>query len=40
MVVGSIRSKKMILITLGTQDKEFTRILKEVDKLITKKVIK
>ena len=30
----------MILITLGTQDKEFTRILKEVDKLITKKVIK
>lgn len=40
MVAGSIRSKKMILITLGTQDKEFTRILKEVDKLITKKVIK
>ena len=40
MVVGSIRSKKMILITLGTQDKEFARILKEVDKLITKKVIK
>ena len=30
----------MILITLGTQDKEFARILKEVDKLITKKVIK
>ncbi len=30
----------MILITLGTQDKEFTRILKKVDELITKKVIK
>lgn len=30
----------MILITLGTQDKEFTRILKKVDELITKKIIK
>ena len=30
----------MILITLGTQDKEFTRILKKVDELIDKKVIK
>ena len=30
----------MILITLGTQDKEFTRILKKVDELIEKKVIK
>lgn len=30
----------MILITLGTQDKEFTRVLKKVDELIDKKVIK
>lgn len=30
----------MILITLGTQDKEFTRILRKVDELIEKKVIK
>ena len=30
----------MILITLGTQDKEFTRLLEKVDELITKKVIK
>lgn len=30
----------MILVTLGTQDKEFTRLLKEVDKLINKKIIK
>lgn len=30
----------MILITLGTQDKEFTRILKKVDELIDKKIIK
>lgn len=30
----------MILITLGTQDKEFTRVLEKVDELITKKVIK
>lgn len=30
----------MILITLGTQDKEFTRVLKKIDELIEKKVIK
>lgn len=30
----------MILVTLGTQDKEFTRVLKEIDRLIDKKVIK
>ena len=30
----------MILVTLGTQDKEFTRILAEIDRLIDKKVIK
>ena len=30
----------MILITLGTQDKEFTRLLKKVDELINKKIIK
>ena len=30
----------MILVTLGTQDKEFTRLLKEIDKLISKKIIK
>lgn len=30
----------MILIILGTQDKKFTRLLKEVDKLITKNIIK
>lgn len=29
----------MILVTLGTQDKEFSRILKEIDRLIEKKVI-
>lgn len=29
----------MILITLGTQDKEFTRLLKKVDELIDKKII-
>ncbi len=29
----------MILVTLGTQDKEFTRVLKEIDRLIDKKVI-
>ena len=29
----------MILVTLGTQDKEFTRVLKKIDKLIKKKVI-
>ena len=29
----------MILVTLGTQDKEFVRVLKEIDKLIKKKVI-
>ena len=30
----------MILVTLGTQDKSFDRLLKEIDKLIEKKVIK
>lgn len=30
----------MILVTLGTQDKEFTRLLKEIDRLINKKIIK
>ena len=30
----------MILVTLGTQDKEFTRLLIEIDRLIDKKVIK
>lgn len=30
----------MILITLGTQDKEFTRLLEKVDELIEKKIIK
>lgn len=30
----------MILVTLGTQDKSFVRLLKEVDNLISKKVIK
>ena len=40
MVDGFIRRKSMILITLGTQDKEFTRVLKKVDELIDKKVIK
>ena len=29
----------MILVTLGTQDKEFTRLLKEIDRLIDKRVI-
>lgn len=29
----------MILVTLGTQDKEFTRLLKEIDRLIDKKII-
>ena len=29
----------MILVTLGTQDKEFTRILKEIDRLIDEKII-
>lgn len=29
----------MILVTLGTQDKEFIRVLKEIDRLIEKKVI-
>ncbi len=30
----------MILVTLGTQDKDFSRLLKAIDKLIDKKVIK
>ena len=30
----------MILVTLGTQDKEFVRVLKEIDRLIDKKVIR
>ena len=30
----------MILITLGTQDKAFTRVLEKVDELIEKKIIK
>ena len=30
----------MILVTLGTQDKKFTRLLEEIDKLIQEKVIK
>ena len=30
----------MILVTLGTQDKSFTRLVKEIDKLVEKKVIK
>lgn len=30
----------MILVTLGTQDKEFTRLLKEIDRLIDKGIIK
>ena len=30
----------MILVTLGTQDKKFTRLLEELDNLIDKKVIK
>ena len=30
----------MILVTLGTQDKPFIRLVKEIDKLIDKKVIK
>lgn len=30
----------MILVTLGTQDKEFTRLIEEIDNLIDKKVIK
>ena len=30
----------MILVTLGTQDKKFTRLLEELDRLIDKKVIK
>ena len=29
----------MIFVTLGTQDKKFTRLLSEIDKLIDKKVI-
>ena len=29
----------MILVTLGTQDKKFTRLLEEIDRLIEKKVI-
>ena len=29
----------MILVTLGTQDKEFTRLLKEIDRLIDNKII-
>ncbi len=32
--------ENMILITLGTQDKQFTRLLKKVDELIDKKIIK
>ena len=30
----------MILVTLGTQDKEFTKIIKKIDELIDKKLIK
>ena len=30
----------MIFVSLGTQDKSFERLLKEVDRLIEKKVIK
>ena len=30
----------MILVTLGTQDKSFDRLLKQIDKLIDDKVIK
>ena len=30
----------MILVTLGTQDKKFTRLLEEIDRLIIKNVIK
>ena len=30
----------MILVTLGTQDKEFTRLIKKIDELIEKKIIK
>ena len=30
----------MILVTLGTQDKDFTRLLREIDRLIDKKIIK
>ena len=30
----------MILVLLGTQDKQFPRLLKEIDRLIEKKVIK
>ena len=29
----------MILVTLGTQDKLFVRLIKEVEKLVSKKVI-
>ncbi len=39
MVAGFIRGGTMILVTLGTQDKQFTRLLKEIDSLIEKKVI-
>ena len=39
MVVGFIRGDTMILVTLGTQDKEFTRLLVEIDRLIDKKII-
>ncbi len=30
----------MIFVTLGTQDKEFTRLIEEIDRLIEKKIIK
>ena len=30
----------MILVTLGTQDKSFLRLVKEIDKLVESKVIK
>ena len=40
MVDGYIRSDRMILVTLGTQDKDFSRLLKAVEKQIKNGVIK
>ena len=41
MVVGFIKGENtMIFVTLGTQDKSFTRLLEAVDKAINKKIIK
>lgn len=40
LVDGYIKEDNMILVTLGTQDKEFTRLLKDIDNEIKKGTIK